>query len=71
MTEKVLQIRLEQAFEHYNIYLDNAREVPVEFSLIAIEELEIKSIEEMLYINKSLGKMAIDKIPVRDRSIQS
>lgn len=71
MTEKVLQIRLEQAFEHYNIYLDNAREVPVEFSLIAIEELEIKSIEEMLYINKSLGKMAIDKIPLRDRSIQS
>lgn len=69
--EKILNIRLEQAFEHYNLYLDNAREVPRDFSLLAIEELEIKSIEDMLYINKTLGKMAIDKIPVRDRAVQA
>lgn len=71
ISEKILKIRLEQAFEHFNLYLDNAREVPVEFSLLAIEELEIKSIDEMLYINRALGKMAIDKIPVRERSIQA
>lgn len=68
--EKILRIRLEQAFEHFNLYLDNAREVPIEFSLLAIKELEIKTIDELLDVNKSLGRMAIGKIPIKDKLVK-
>jgi hypothetical protein len=67
IADKILEIRLEQAFENYNIYLNNAREVPIEFSLIKIEELEVKSFREMLDINKLLGRMALDQIPLREK----
>jgi len=64
-----LEERLEQEFEHYNLYIDNARLVPKEFSLLAIEELEAKNVEEMLERNRQLGRQAIDKIPVRLRGL--
>jgi hypothetical protein len=67
IADKILEIRLEQAFENYNIYLNNAREVPIEFSLLKIEELEVKSVKEMLDINKILGRMALDQIPLREK----
>lgn len=68
--EAALRIRLESAFEHYNIYLDNAREVPREFSLLKIEELEASSIDEMLSANRILGRLALNRIPQRDRAIK-
>lgn len=63
--------RLEQAFEAYNVLLDNAREVPREFSLLQVDEIEARSVEEMLIINKALGKLALDRIPLRDKAVQS
>lgn len=60
--ERALKLRLESAFEHYNIYLDNAREVPREFSLVKIEQLEASSIDEMLSANRILGRMALNRI---------
>lgn len=68
--EAALKMRLESAFEHYNIYLDNAREVPREFSLLKIDELEANSIDEMLSANRILGRMALNRIPQRDRAIK-
>jgi len=71
MPEKKLLMRLDQEFEHYAIYLDNAREVPEEFSLIAIHEIEAKSAEEMLIANKRLGRLALHTVPTRHRAILS
>lgn len=64
-----LESRLEQEFENYNVYIDNAREVPREFSLVAIQEVEARSMEDMFRANKRLGKLALDLIPVRNRML--
>ena len=62
--------RLEEEFEHYTMYVENARLVPAEFQLLKFEEVEAKSIDEMLNVNKHLGKMALHQIPRRLRSLQ-
>ncbi len=68
-----LRERLDQEFENYNLYIDNAREVPREFSLMTIEELEMfeaRSVDDLLLLNKRLGKKALDRIPVVQRRIR-
>ncbi|HEV7951836.1 MAG TPA: hypothetical protein VGO98_00465 [Candidatus Saccharimonadales bacterium] len=67
--ERKLIQRLNEEYENYTLYIENAREVPKEFSLIAIEEVEARSVDEMLLVNKRLGKLALDTIPVRHRQI--
>jgi len=67
--EKKLTQRLDQEFYNYNVYIENARDVPKEFSLLAIEEVEARNPEEMLLANKKLGKLALDRVPIRDRLI--
>ena len=67
--EKRLAMRLDQEFENYNIYLDNARLVPKEFSLLAIESLEIASPDDIPIVNRRLAKLALDKIPLRNKAV--
>jgi len=69
MPEQRLASRLDQEFEKYNLYLDNARLVPKEFSLLAIKEFEVKSPDDILLINKKLGKLALDIIPRRNKAV--
>jgi hypothetical protein len=67
--EKKLEQRLDEEFINYALYVDNARNVPVEFSLFAIEEVEARSVDEMLIANKHLGRLALDKVPIRQRQV--
>jgi len=67
--EKRLAMRLDQEFEKYNLYLDNARLVPQEFSLLAIHSLEINSPDDIPMVNKRLAKLALDKIPLRNKAV--
>lgn len=67
--EKKRLSRLNEEYENYVMYVENAREVPIEFSLFAIEEVEARSIDEMLEVNKHLGRLALDVIPIRHRKI--
>ena len=64
-----LEARLEEEFIKYNTYVENARLVPLEFRLLAIEQIEAGTVEEMLDRNRLLGRLAIDRIPVRFRSV--
>lgn len=61
--------RLDEEYINYSLYIENAREVPKEFSLLAIEEVEARSVDEMLLVNKRLGRLALDTIPIRHRQI--
>lgn len=70
MGEAALRIKLENAFEYYNGYLDNAREVPQEFSLIKVEDLEVESIGDMLTASTTLGRMALNQIPRKIHKIK-
>lgn len=67
--ERRLVSRLDQEFENYNVFLDNARLVPEEFSLLAISEFEVRSPDDILIINKKLGKLALDVIPMRNKTV--
>lgn len=67
--EKKLEQRLDEEFMNYALYVDNARSVPIEFSLFAIEEVEARSVDEMLTVNKYLGRLALDKVPIRQRQV--
>jgi hypothetical protein len=69
--EAKLVQRLGQEFDNYTVYVENAREVPIEFQLLKLDEVEARDIDEMLLANKRLGKMAIDHIPVRFRQLHS
>ena len=66
---KLIQ-RLEQQYENYKLYIENAREVPIEFQLLKLAEAEAKSVEEMLLMNKRLGKLALHQVPIRLRQLQ-
>ncbi len=61
--------RLEQEFENYNVCIGNARLIPDEFQLFEPSRVEARSVEEMLQLNKAIGKKALDKVPVRLRSV--
>jgi len=66
--DKLLR-RLEQEFDNYMLYVENAREVPVEFRLLKLNEVEANSVDEMLTANRRLGKLALNHIPVRNREL--
>ncbi len=70
LSDMRLRERLDQEFENYNLYIDNAREVPTEFSLLNIEDIEAHTVDEMLDANKRLGRLALDRIPVVQRQIR-
>lgn len=61
---------LDMQFERYNLYMDNAREVPEEFRLIAINQIEAYVPEDLLAVNKKLGRLAIDRVPVIQRRVR-
>ncbi len=67
--EKRLRERLEQEFDHYTMYVENARLVPEEFQLLKLADVEVATIEEMLAMNKKFGKWALHIIPVRQREV--
>lgn len=69
--EAKLVKRLEEQFENYSLYVENAREVPLEFQLLKLAEVEARSVEEMLTVNKRLGKLALHLIPNRSRMLQT
>jgi len=66
-----LEKRLEEEFKNYNLYMENARLVPKEFSLLELEKFEVRKPEELLVVNKHLGRLALDTIPVRIRSLRA
>lgn len=70
ISELKLRNRLDEEFINYNLFVENAREVPHEFSLLIIEEIEARSVEEMLQMNKRLGRLAVDRIPIIERQIR-
>ena len=67
--EHKLLERLEQEFDNYTLYIENAREVPTEFQLLQLNEVEANSVDEMLAANRRLGKLALNHIPVRYREL--
>jgi hypothetical protein len=69
--EAKLEKRLEEELDNYMLYVENAREVPKEFQLLKLNEVEAASIEEMLRMSKPLGKLALDQVPVRYRALRS
>lgn len=69
--EHKLVERLEQQFENYQLYVENARLVPREFQLLRLEEVEARNVEEMLAVNKRLGKLALHLVPIRFRPLQA
>lgn len=69
--EHKLLERLEQEFDNYVLYVENAREVPTEFQLLQLNEVEANSVDEMLAANRRLGKLAINHIPMRHRGLSA
>lgn len=67
--EKKLEQRLNEEYENYALHIENAREVPKEFSRLAIDQLEARNVDEMLVANRKLGKLALETIPIRKRLI--
>lgn len=67
--EKKLEQRLNEEYENYALHIENAREVPKEFSRLALDQVEAKNVDEMLMANRRLGKLALETIPVRKRPI--
>ena len=68
--EAKLEIELEKRFEIYTLYVENARLVPTEFQLLKIAEIEARNVDEMLAVNKQLGKRALHQIPIRMRALK-
>jgi hypothetical protein len=67
--EAKLAQRLEEEFDHYMLYIENARLVPAEFQLLKLAEVEARSIDEMLAANRKLGKWALHQVPIRHREL--
>lgn len=61
---------LERKFEAYTLYVENARLVPIEFQLLKLAEIEARNVDEMLAVNKQLGKRALHQIPIRMRALK-
>jgi hypothetical protein len=67
--ENKLVQRLNEEYENYMTHVESARDIPQEFSLFAIEDIEAANVDEMLLVNKRLGRLALDTIPIRERKI--
>lgn len=61
--------RLEEVYGQYMTYYESAQHVPPEFNHLILEELAIENVDELLTVNRRLGKLALDTIPVRHRDI--
>lgn len=68
--EAAVRRGLDIQFERYNLFMENAREVPVEFRLVALEDIEARTPEDLLSINKHLGHLAVDRVHHVQRRIQ-
>ncbi len=68
--EAKLVQRLEEEFDNYSLYVENAREVPEEFQLLTLAEVEARDVGEMLGLGKHLGKLALGHIPTRERILR-
>lgn len=67
--ENKLVQRLNEEYENYMTHVESARCIPEEFSLFAIKDVEAANVDEMLLVNKHLGRLALDTIPIRERQI--
>lgn len=67
--EVKLQQRLEEEFDLYSLYVENARLIPKEFQIIRLAEVEAKNVDEMLAANQKLGKWALHRVPIRHREL--
>lgn len=61
--------RLEQEYDNYQLYAENAREIPEEFLRVSPRELSAGSIEEMLEISRRIGRRALLHVPIRVRGL--
>ncbi len=69
--ERKLTQRLDQEFINYNLYMENARLVPLEYRVLKLEEVEVEKPEDLLTVNKHLGRLAISRVPVRMRKLRA
>jgi hypothetical protein len=65
--EDKLEIRLEEELENYMLYVEQAREVPTEFRILHLADVEARNAEELLRMNRRFGRKALLQIPVRTR----
>ena len=61
--------RLEEIRGEYMTHYENALHIPPEFNRLALDELAVDNVEELLIITKRLGKQALNHIPVRHREL--
>lgn len=61
--------RLEEIYHEYMIHYENARVIPPEFNHLALDELAVESVDDLLSVTKRLGKQALNHIPVRHREL--
>ena len=61
--------RLEETCDDYIAHYENALKLPPEFNQLSLDELAVSSVDELLLVNKRLGKLALNTVPVRHREI--
>lgn len=61
--------RLEEIYGQYMMYYESAQHVPPEFNHLILEELSAENVDELLTVNRRLGKLALGTIPIRHRDI--
>lgn len=54
-----LERLLREAFDTYTVHVKNARQVPRELQVVQVEEVRVRSIEEMLEVGRRLGGLAL------------
>jgi hypothetical protein len=69
MPPSKLSSRLEEELENYLLYTEQAREVPPEFQLLQLDDVEAASVEDLIAVNKHFGRIALQHIPLRVRDV--
>jgi hypothetical protein len=69
VSERARFERLKYAFESYTTTVDNARLVPLEYRRVPLEVIDINSPEELPFVARELGRLAIDRVPERRRAL--
>lgn len=67
--ERKRAARLEKEYMNYQLYVENAREIPEEFLRVSPHELAAGSVEEMLEVSRRIGRRALTQIPMRMRGL--
>lgn len=65
-----LSARLEEELDNYLLYTEQAREVPPEFQLLKLDDIEAASVEDLIAVNKHFGRIALQHIPLRVREVK-